>query len=81
MMFCCNTGEAGCCTSSSSSDVDVEDPFAAGSKIVGVGICAGLGWRRLKIQAELQTADPQQDAYDKESEAVKETVVRTFSSR
>ena len=47
MMFCCNTGEAGCCTSSSSSDVDVEDPFATGSKIVGVGICAGLGWRRL----------------------------------
>jgi hypothetical protein len=42
MMFCCNTGEAGCCTSSSSSDVDVEDPFATGSKIVGVGICAGV---------------------------------------
>ena len=41
-MFCCNTGEAGCCTSSSSSDVDVEDPFATGSKIVGVGICAGV---------------------------------------
>ena len=35
----------------------------------------------LKIPAELQTADAQQDAYDKESEAVKETVVRTFSSR
>ena len=46
-MFCCNTGEAGCCISSSSSDVDVEDPFATGSKIVGVGICAGVGWRRL----------------------------------
>jgi hypothetical protein len=35
----------------------------------------------LKIQAELQTANAQQDFYDKESEAVKETVVRTFSSR
>jgi hypothetical protein len=46
MMFCCNTGEAGCCTSSS-SNVDVEDPFATGSKIVGVGICARVGWRRL----------------------------------
>ena len=44
MMFFCNTGKAGCCTSASSSDVEVEDWSATGSKTVDAGICcAGVG--------------------------------------
>ncbi len=36
MALFCKTGEAGCCKSFSSSDVEVEDWSAAGSKIVDV---------------------------------------------